>query len=224
MESGLEELALEVLVKYVVREKEYKEALAVIDKFKSNPIASKVLRNYYEVLPEAREEMVCDLRVIAEKQGLFLFGLKTVEKQYLYLGSSEETHFIGDYDKGIQDEDMLLFFGFKDGKDYLDKLPASFEMLNEPAVEEKKKICVVCGVAEGETHIFGCPVEQCPWCDGQLNRCNCRFDQLGVEEIENNEQLETFEELLEQKGRVVFQAEQSPAYPIAGNDPGPEKK
>ena len=225
MESDIDQLELDVLVKYVVNEHEYNEALSVVQKFRNNEIATRVLRKYYTDLPEAIEEMACDLRVMAEKQGIVLFCLKTAQHKYFYLGSREEILFIGDYQKGLKDEDTLLYFGYKNEKDFRAKMDRSFtcEKKVPDAGGNGRATCVVCGVAEGELHIFGCPVEQCPWCDGQLNRCNCRFDQLGIDELEDEEQLERFEMLLEQKGRIVFQSTQSLAYPTAGDDPGPKK-
>jgi hypothetical protein len=61
-------------------------------------------------------------------------------------------------------------------------------------------------------------VEICPWCDGQLSRCNCRFEQLAVEEIDSEQQLETLTELLLDKGRVPFRRHHAPYYPGAGQN------
>ena len=218
---GIDQLDTELLVRYAVREEEYAEALAVIDRYGHHPAAVNVFRNYYAELPEGREEMACDLRVVAEKQGVFIFALKTTGHHYLYLGSDEEVQYIGDYRHGISDEDILLFFGFEDAASFSKKTENSFDQLEPLAQQSSAESCVVCGVATGEVHILGCPVEQCPWCEGQLNRCNCRFDQLGVEEMADEEMLERFEEILNLKGRIVFKPEQSPSYPTAGNDPGP---
>lgn len=221
---GVAQLDTELLIRYAVPEEEYAEALAVADRYNHHPAAVNVFRNYYAELPEGREEMACDLRVVAEKQGVFIFALKTTGHHYLYLGSDEEVHYIGDYRHGISDEDILLFFGFEDATSFLKKTEGSFDQLEPLAQQSSAESCVVCGVATGEVHILGCPVEQCPWCDGQLNRCNCRFDQLGVEEMADEELLERFEEILTLKGRIVFKPEQSPSYPTAGDDPGPDIK
>jgi hypothetical protein len=56
-------------------------------------------------------------------------------------------------------------------------------------------------------------VELCPWCNGQLTGCNCRFEQLGLEQLEDEADVERLREKLEAAGRVPFATEQRPAYP-----------
>ena len=217
----IDEIETEILIKYVVAEDEYDSALKVVEQFNYHPIATSILRNYYAELPEGREEMACDLRVVAERQGAFIFALKTTAHEYLYVGSNETVQYIGRYDQGIEDEDILLHFGFKDTATFTQKTVNKFDTLDRLTAKESASTCVACGVAVGEPHILGCPVEQCPWCDGQLNRCNCRFDQLGVEAIDDEELLDRFEDILIAKGRVLFAPGQNPSYPTAGDDPGP---
>lgn len=219
--TEFEKVKTEVLIQYVVSESELPKALDVLRKFKFHSVATGVLRNYYAALPYAREEMACDLRVVAERQNTYLFALKTTDNQYLYLGTDTDVLYIGAYQQGISDPEILSFFGFKDAKKFKESVPSSFEELQPLQDERNRIVCVACGVAEGEIHILGCPVEQCPWCDGQLSRCNCRFDHLGVDEIDDLTLLEGFEELLERKGRIPFKKDQGPSFPIAGDDPGP---
>ena len=38
-----------------------------------------------------------------------------------------------------------------------------------------KQICHDCGISEGEIHGYGCDMERCPFCGGQLISCNCRY-------------------------------------------------
>lgn len=40
--------------------------------------------------------------------------------------------------------------------------------------------CHDCGALEGELHGFGCDMERCPFCGGQLISCSCRYKQLGL--------------------------------------------
>jgi rRNA maturation endonuclease Nob1 len=39
-----------------------------------------------------------------------------------------------------------------------------------------RQTCHDCGVRKGELHIFGCDVERCPVCGGQVVYCECKFD------------------------------------------------
>lgn len=41
--------------------------------------------------------------------------------------------------------------------------------------------CHDCGCREGEIHEFGCDVERCPFCGGQLITCNCCYEILGID-------------------------------------------
>ena len=73
-------------------------------------------------------------------------------------------------------------------------------------------LCPACQTTVGEYHILGCPVEICPWCSGQLTRCNCRFTWLEVENIDRESQIEKLQERLDAEGRIPFAKEHSPAY------------
>ncbi len=42
--------------------------------------------------------------------------------------------------------------------------------------------CHDCGVSKGELHIFGCDVERCPNCGGQVIYCECDFDDEFIRE------------------------------------------
>ncbi len=212
-----------VLIKYAVSEADYEEAVRLANGYAEDPVASRVLYHYYGDLPEAREEMATGLAVVAEKQGVLLYGLKTTGHQYLYLGSADNSIFIGRYEDGIGDEEILAWFGYRSRKECREALP---DLTDEIMARYRKGAtrCVACGVREAEEHVLGCPVEQCPWCGGQLSRCNCRFDQLGVDEIGDEELVEQFAELLAEKGRIPFRAGQGPSYPVAGDDPGPAGK
>ncbi|THB70301.1 MAG: hypothetical protein D6B25_20335 [Desulfobulbaceae bacterium] len=224
MTNEIETIDLHVLVSYAVKQKKESAALQVVEQYQFHPPATRVLRHYYEQLPEAREEMACELRVVAQNQGVYLFALKAETWVYLYVSAPEDTFYIGEFDVVIEDSELLQFFGYESIKDYLKRRPSSFDALPPFDVQsEHQTKCVICGAEEGAFHLLGCPVEVCPWCDAQLNQCNCRFDQLGVDEFGSEDLLEQFEQRLEQKGRIPFTRGQGPSYPVAGTDTVPLK-
>lgn len=98
--------------------------------------------------------------------------------------------------------------------------------INDPEVEfhecsyPKNKTCHDCGVEEGEIHKYGCDMERCPFCGGQLITCSCKYKKLGFSYSSNHptcglpkkvyekglseEETKTFIEILESKGRIPY--------------------
>lgn len=217
-------LELPLLIKYGVLPEEKEKALAVYEKYRFSAAAVSLLRCYYSDLPEAREEMAIDLKIVASRQGADLVVLQSTRHDYIYLHSDGQVVLLGEFKNGIKDESILRHFQYKNPDDFWEKTgssPAHLPSMHAPEATASPGVCVACGVAAGELHILGCPVEQCPWCEAQLSHCNCRFDQLGVGTIEDDQQLDRFELLLERKGRIRFKSGQNPSYPTAGNDPPP---
>ncbi len=224
LKEEMAQLELPLLIEYGVPAEEKEKALAVYERYRHSPAAVSLLRCYYSDLPEAREEMAVDLKIVASRQGSDLVVLQSTSHDYLYLHSDNQVLLLGEFKDGVEDESILHYFQFKNREDFWEKAgtrPADLPSLHVPEAPATPVVCVACGVGIGDVHILGCPVEQCPWCEAQLNRCNCRFDQLGISAIEEEEQLDRFELLLERKGRIPFKAGQNPSYPTAGNDPPP---
>jgi len=208
---------IELFVQYAVAEDMMNQAITLVNQYQHDRVALRLLHEFYRSLPEAREEPVSRLVQIDSHQGVLLLGVITANFEYLYLVTEREVVFLGEKGTAIENE-ILSFFGYT-GQDQFDKACLHLQELEEYRSETRlgKMKCPVCSVLEGELHQLGCPVEICPWCDGQLSRCNCRFDQLGVENIDVEEDLLKFQQLLVAKGRIRFIREQAPSYLRAGN-------
>lgn len=206
----IDEIAL--FVEYSVAEDQRRAALSLVERYAENPQALSVLLEFYKVLPESREEAVTRLAFVDSVQGVTLLVVSTASGSYGAVVSETEAHILGEYGKEPLPEEIVSFFGHGTDEELWQSYGKEAD-LPELAPGGATAACPVCQVATGEYHLLGCPVEICPWCDGQLNRCNCRFEQLDVEAVETDEQVEAFRELLEEKGRIPYKIEQKPGYP-----------
>jgi hypothetical protein len=216
-QQQIEEIKL--FIQYGVKDQDRKAAEDILTLYSDNPMVLNVLRDYYSRVPELREEAVCQITKIVTRQGMYLLGVTTQNYEYLYFFNGEKSLYIGETKEGIDDSEILVFFGYSSNEDFLKDQTAFANLPVSSSVDkESKAFCPACSVAEGEIHHLGCPVEICPWCEGQISYCSCRFDKLGVEEIVTEEELELFEIILNEKGRLPFTREQGPSYPEGGQD------
>lgn len=204
---------IKLFIQYSVPEEDLQAAVALIDRYNNSAFIIRLFREYYSNLPEAREEAVVKIARLIDHQGVHLFVVTTPSFSYLYAVSPEHVLLLGEYPQEV-DREVLSFFDLENQEEFLE-ICRPVEDLEEYAVTatDQKEICPVCGVPEGEQHLLGCTVEVCPWCEGQLSYCNCRFEKLDTDAIDDEQQLEILLELLTDKGRIPYRKSQAPAYP-----------
>jgi hypothetical protein len=204
---------IQFLMKYAVPGDQVEEAETVLEKYEDDIIALNLLHSFYINLPEAMDDSVKKLRLLTCRQGVFLLCVSTGNGlHYLYLVNKEAAHIIGTLAEGIIDRKLLDFFGYADNKQVLALTDKIEKLLEYEPYATDSKICPSCHVAVGEFHTLGCPVEICPWCNGQLTYCNCRFTKLDIDTLDKISQIEKLQELLEGEGRIAFKKEHSPGY------------
>ncbi|OKY76198.1 MAG: hypothetical protein BM485_02805 [Desulfobulbaceae bacterium DB1] len=205
---------IKLLMQYAVPPEEREQALALLEKYDGDRIALNLFHSFYSYLPEGLDDAISAVHVLARKEGLFLLCAVTGINNYLYMVSQEDAEFLGSSAEGIWDSDVRDFFGYRDQEESAKELAdiSSFSPYTPAHADEE--LCPVCSAADGELHALGCPVEVCPWCDGQLTRCNCRFTITGKSKLHTEADLLPLQEELHKKGRVPYDAKrQRPAYP-----------
>jgi hypothetical protein len=204
---------IQFLMKYAVPEDQVEAAETLLKKYEADIIALNLLHSFYINLPEGKDDSVKKIRLMTCRQGVFLLCVSTGNGlHYLYLVNKEAAHIVGTLAEGIVDRELLDFFGYADNREVLalTQKPEMLQKYQPYAIDSK--ICPSCQVAVGEFHTLGCPVEICPWCNGQLTYCNCRFTKLDIDTLEKAAQIEKLLELLEEVGRIAFKKEHSPGY------------
>lgn len=217
LNARLEEIKL--LMRYAVPSEDEEEAFAVLHRYEADPVALNLLHSFYSFLPEGQDDAVLALHLLSLKEGIFLFGVATAADTYLYLAGAEQAEFLGPCANGIWDSEVLEFFGIASREESIRAFADLAPYAEYTPAARDSTLCPVCAAAEGELHTLGCPVEVCPWCDGQLTACNCRFTLTGKQALSAEKDLAAFLELLETKGRIPFDAaHQRPAYPEENPD------
>lgn len=216
--SSVEEQRQEIenLMEYAVPEELMDEALDLLDIYRNDRIALELLREFYRFLPEAKNDLVREIRLAARKQGVLLLMAITGEARYFYLVSSEGVEFQGRVAEGVYDNEILDFFGYESREELQKESRVHEKYEIYKPIDSDESICPACHAATGELHELGCPVELCPWCGGQLVYCTCRYDQLEVESMSTEEDIRRFEEILEERGRIPYSPEQRPNFPDEG--------
>lgn len=210
---------IQFLMKYAVPEEQVEAAEALLEKYNSDIIALNLLHNFYIQLPEGRDDSIQALNLLTRRQGVFLLCAYTGNgMHYLYVVNNEAAYIIGTLAEGIVDSELLEFFGYADNKEFLSLSEKPEKLQEYVPYTPDSNLCPSCQAAEGEYHTLGCPVEICPWCNGQLTYCNCRFNRLDTDTMSKVSQIEKLMELLEEAGRIAFKKEQSPGYPTMDDE------
>ena len=193
-----------LLMEYAVPPEHLTLARVVINRYETDIVALNLFEAFYSYLPEAQDDAISKIILLQKKQGHYLLYVSTLQSNYIYIVSAENAEFLGKASEGIWDENILDFYGYA-GHDAFLKAISDLDQYNEyqPAILDKNN-CPVCTVSAGEPHVFGCPVEICPWCGGQMVGCNCRFNRLGIDAFRTEEQVEELMEKLEAIGRVPY--------------------
>lgn len=207
------------LMRYAVPDEATEDADDLLLLFRDDRPALTVLEEFYSFLPEAKNDWIKELRLVARQRGVFLIAAVASEDAYLYLVSSEGIEFNGSLREGWLDQDLLDFFEFESAEAFQQAAQDVEQIPEYQPVQVDANLCPACQAETGELHELGCPVEICPWCGGQLIHCDCRFEQLGVDEMSESDLLR-FEALLEEQGRVAYAPEQRPSF--ADEGPGIE--
>jgi hypothetical protein len=205
---------IELFIQYGVQESEQQGAIALLQRYNTDTLALQLMKSFYSSLPEIHEEAINRIFFINKKDDIFLMGVSTARHAYLYLATDQKALLLCEYGQEVSEPEIFVLFGYLDAQDFFEKYPALLDCEEYESVSgPDSRFCPVCLAAVGEYHLLGCPVEICPWCDGQLSRCGCRFEQLGVDAFEDEEELDELERILEEKGRIPYAMEQRPSYP-----------
>lgn len=207
----VEEISL--LIEYGGPEEELALLNEVLEKYAADRISLQVFQHFYSYLPEAMADGITKISRVANRQGAFLLCAITLSSSYLYLVTNETAALIGPLTEGLTDQELLEFFGWRDSDHFISETSNQAELPEHIPTNDSQDLCPVCGTGDGELHTFGCPVEVCPWCEGQLTNCECRFIKTGRNNFSCDSHLEELLDVLEAKGRIPFAAtEHRPSF------------
>ncbi len=211
-----------LLMKYAVPAEQMVEARQLLNRYQTDIIAINLLSAFYSYLPEGLDDTVRELRLLARRQGAFLIAAITYHSAYFYLVTVNKAEFLGDGKDGVWDKEIRDFFELGSREDFLKKTTNLTNFSEHTPAHQDEQLCPACAAADGEKHVLGCPVEVCPWCDGQLTSCHCRFEQLDRDHLLGERELAALEEKLAKKGRIPYDsAKHRPVYPTAGDGDEP---
>ena len=92
LQSIIEEIQL--LIKYAVSKEDRDKANTLLEHYRTNRVALRVLKEFYSSLPEAREEPVSKIVHMDRRQGIFLLGLSAGDHDYIFFATEDHAGFL----------------------------------------------------------------------------------------------------------------------------------
>ena len=210
-EKKLKEIKL--LMPYAVPAEHLEQATEFVAGLADDIIGLNLCHNFYSFLPEPEDDYIVNIALIARREGTFLLLARTGLAGYVYLVNQEKAEFIGIADEKNWNQELLDFFGYQDSAALTRQLGNSDMLQAYIPTCEDENICPSCQAEHGEFHTLGCPLEICPWCDGQLTSCNCRFTKLASDQVKRVKDIEKFNKILNAKGRIPYNKNERLAFP-----------
>lgn len=209
--------AILLLMKYAVPAEHTTKAKQLLDRYQDDTVATNLLHAFYSYLPEGLDDAIHELRLLSRRQGAFLLAATTVHSTYFYISTADKAEFLGDKKNGIWDKEIRDFFELGSREAFLKRTATITDFPEYRPTNQNEELCPACAAADGEEHVLGCPVEICPWCEGQLTNCHCRFEQLDRDHLLGDHELSALEEKLKTKGRIPYDStKHRPSYPSTG--------
>jgi len=95
---------VKLFLRYAVPAERYAEALLVVERYRQDITALRLLREFYRSLPEVREEPVVRIVELAASQGVKLFAVLTDAYDYLYVIDADQVLFAGENGREIEED------------------------------------------------------------------------------------------------------------------------
>lgn len=209
---------IKLLMQYAVPVEKLEQATGFVIDLRDDVIGLNLCHHFYSFLPEPNDDYIKNIALVARRKGTFLLLARTGLSAYIYLVSQEKAEFVSSADEKEWSRELLDFFGYRDSAAFSRQLGNSKTLPAYIPSCRDENICPSCRVEHGEFHILGCPLEICPWCDGRLTGCNCRFTQLERDQVTRIKDIEEFSRKLTARGRIPYNKNERLSFPALADD------
>ena len=91
--------AILLLMDYAVNEEDLTAAREFLERHKDDHISLNIFHEFYSYLPEAQNDAIKILLLLAQQEGSFLIAAGTITSNYLYIATREGAEFLGSHKK-----------------------------------------------------------------------------------------------------------------------------